>query len=148
MNKPGFLLVFLLGMFSTSASLAAKEGYYRWQDEQGTLHFTQKPPIGKNYEFIRGNSASYVGSRPANQEKQAESQDQAQSPSQEATQLQFAPPKDPERCAQAQRNLKSLNSPGVRIRSTDANGQSRFLNKEEIELERNRAKDAAAVFCD
>ncbi|MBD2859694.1 DUF4124 domain-containing protein [Spongiibacter sp. KMU-158] len=145
------LLIACASLLITGTALADSDGYYRWQDESGGLHYSQKPPVGRNYEFIKDNFSKARSTR-TQVEVEADSAPTANNnlipaPTNESG-MQAMPPKDPERCAQAKRNLQTLNSEGVRIRTTDENGQSRFLNAEEIEEQRERAKAAQGVFCE
>jgi len=55
--------------------------------------------------------------------------------------------RNPEICARAQSNLETLNSTArVRIRGED--GEMRFLTEEEIESQRQKARDAITVHCE
>lgn len=146
-------LMFLLTT-TTALALAAKDGYYRWKDDQGEIHFTQQPPLGRNYEFVESRSGASFNSpgSPAQPAEENTSADGASSVDQEATarpeKMEILPAKNPAVCAQARSNLQSLQNNAARIRMTDADGNTRFLTAEEKEQQRARAQEAIRIHCD
>lgn len=152
MNTRVFSALFLASLLASPAVLADKQGYYRWRDANGTLHFSQQPPVDRPYEFVRDDGARYLGQRPAPETSQTQNATQGLQPKatteDKGDRMEALPPKDPERCAQAKQNLRTLDRKGVRIRSTDSQGNSRYLNQEELAEQRRRAEQAREVFCD
>ena len=146
MKKP-LLISVLLGLALLSInSLAAKEGYYRWQDDKGEMHFTQQPPVGRSYTFIETRSGASLTSQMEEQEVQA-SEDQDPSATR-PQKMEVVPPKNPKICEQARGNMSSLQLAGARIRVSNADGSSRYLNDQEIEEQKNRARQAISLHCD
>lgn len=149
-NKPlqaiGLALLFTLG---SAELLAAKSGYYRWTDDEGEVHFTQKPPLGRPSVFVE--TASGRQSSPSVRNNTASS-----SPSDDGTdtpsagtpnKMEVLPPKDPKLCTQAQGNMESLSVSGARIKATDKDGKARYLTPEEIEVQKQRAQDIIDIHC-
>ena len=135
----------VLGATSLS-TLAAKSGYYRWIDAEGEVHFSQKPPVGHRYEFVEtqtGRRSSIAEETPEDPPASA-----AGIPGTTPKSMEVLPPKDPDICQQAKGNLQSLSRSGARIKATDADGNSRYLNAEEIEQQRLRAEEAIRIHCD
>lgn len=134
--------------FGQTAS-AAKEGYYRWQDGEGEVHFTQQPPRGQQYQFIETKGGAAYQPAPRLDENDAENEQTQASPGDTAPKkMEVLPPKDPAICAQARSNMQRLQLNGARIRVTEADGSSRLLNQEEIATQRERAQEAIKLHCE
>lgn len=133
-------------VFLSSATLAGKEGYYRWKDDSGEFHFTQQPPVGRQYEFVETRAGASVVSNGGDDSDEIGSPEAA--PAAAAPQrMEVLPEKDPAVCAQAKENLLTLEKNGARIRVTDENGNSRLLNPEEMAVQKQRAQDAINIHC-
>ncbi len=146
MNKT--LLIASLFTTLALASLnthAEKNGYYRWSDDEGKIHFTQQPPNGRASVFIKTSSGASLDSDVSTNES---SVDVAATSSEAIPEkMEVLPPKNPEQCAKAKANMQSLAANGARIRISNADGTSRFLNSEEINEQKNRAQEVIKVHC-
>ena len=130
-----------------SAGAIAKSGYYRWLDDNGQPHFTQKPPLDRPSQFIetrRGYSSDEIN--PENPQsvppKRADSAPTDKAPKQ----LEILPDKDPERCAEARNALQNF-SRGQRVRVTDDQGEARILNREEMDAQKAKAQELVNIYC-
>ncbi|WP_372864615.1 DUF4124 domain-containing protein [Spongiibacter sp.] len=139
-----------LGLLTASADLlAAKAGYYRWTDAEGEVHFSQKPPVGKPYEFIETQTGirSKADDSPAVVTSDTAEDNRASELDADAK-MEVLPPKDPELCKKARGNMQSLKISGARIKVTDKNGQTRYLSPDEIATQKLRAQDAIKIHCE
>lgn len=126
----------------------AKSGYYRWLDDNGQPHFTQKPPTDRPSTFIEtssGYSRSDVQppSQPTMPPKRANSAPAEQKP---PAQFEVLPNKDPKRCMEAREAVQTF-SRGQRLRVKDENGEYRLLNNEEKAEQKNRAMEQIDIYC-
>ena len=146
MNKT----LLIVSLFSTLAvvslsSYADKSGYYRWSDDEGKIHFTQQPPNGRASVFIKTSSGISLDSDVSTSESSAELADNGDETIPEK--MEVLPPKNPELCTKAKANMQSLAANGARIRISNADGSSRFLNSEEINEQKNRAQEVIKIHC-
>jgi hypothetical protein len=146
MNKT----LLIVSLFSTLAvvslsSYADKSGYYRWSDDEGKIHFTQQPPNGRTSVFIKTSSGTSLDSDVSTSESSAELADNGDETIPEK--MEVLPPKSPELCTKAKANMQSLAANGARIRISNADGSSRFLNSEEINEQKNRAQEVIKIHC-
>ncbi len=138
-------LTCLIVILSTGA--VAKSGYYRWLDDNGQVHFTQKPPLDRPATFVKSTSSQsrddvnpqYPQPVPPKRAESAPSDKQPE-------QLEILPDKDPERCEQARTALQSL-SRGQRVRVKDENGEMRVLNFDEMDSQRKKAQELIDIYC-
>ena len=140
------LLAILLG--ASSFSHAGPDGHYRWTDENGKVHYSDRPPAGVDAEFIRftGSKSSPKPSTPEGEENTAGAKAEGATPP-GTLEVEPETPKDPKICAQAQSNLKALSgNPKVRITETD--GSKRLLTNDEKEAQRERARGFIKLYCD
>lgn len=130
-----------------SAGVIAKSGYYRWLDDNGQAHFTQKPPLDRPSKFIE-TARGYSSDEASPESSQSEPpKNAASSPGKnEPKQIEILPDKDPERCAQAKAALQSLDR-GQRVRVTDDKGETRILNADEKKAQKDQAQEAIDVYC-
>lgn len=129
----------------TPSSLAGKEGYYRWKDDAGETHFTQQPPLGRQYQFIETRGGASVVSNPSSGDS-AGNDDGAKADT-APQRMEVLPPKDPAICSQAKSNLLTLQKNGARIRVTDPDGTARLLNEKEVAEQKQRAQEAIGIHC-
>lgn len=146
MNKT----LLIVSLFSTLAvvslsSYADKSGYYRWSDDEGKIHFTQQPPNGRASVFIKTSSGTSLDSDVSTSESSAELADNGDETIPEK--MEVLPPKNPGLCTKAKANMQSLAANGARIRISNADGSSRFLNSEEINEQKNRAQEVIKIHC-
>jgi Domain of unknown function (DUF4124) len=130
MKKPRALTIFALLSVVTSLVAIADQTVYKWNDAQGGLHYTQRPPVGIASEAIvvrRGYSAPDASAR-------------EQSPEE----LQAAA--KAERCQIASKNLEMLSEAGA-VKRRDQYGQDHTLSAEEKDTERESAQAAVDQNC-
>lgn len=146
MSKALIPLLLVLGMIASTPVMAAKQGLYRWHDDDGTVQYSDYPPEGRDSEFIEltGAKKKLSDSQPAQAEadKPAEATD---GKSKVYDQMEVLPKKDPVLCKQAQDNLKALES--ARIRITEPDGSKRFLSEDEKEVQRANAHKFIDIHC-
>jgi hypothetical protein len=144
------LLAISLATFSlfSSVGFAAEEGYYKWTDEKGQPHLSDRlPPSGTTYEFVAkdGSMRRHVSTEEA--KVSATPKPVAPPPPKEPiSEDAGAVVKNPAYCDQAKANLDTLNSK-ARVRIRDADGNIRFLTEEEKEPQRQKARDLIDVHC-
>jgi hypothetical protein len=126
----------------------AKSGYYRWLDDEGQPHFTQKPPTDRPSQFIKtgsGHSRDDV-EPPYPAEVPAKRADSAPKDKDAPEQFQVLPDKDPKRCMEARKALENF-SRGQRLRVKDENGEYRLLDTEEKAEQKDRARELIDIYC-
>lgn len=136
----------LLGIGMACLALASVEVQadivYKWLDDQGGVHLSAQPPVGREYEKIAvstGHSAP-----PA---KSADASETEAKPAPSAVQANPAIKKDPKICKSAKSNLETL-SLGGQIRLKDEYGGERILSEEEVAQQKKRAQDVIKQHCD
>ena len=135
--KSTLLLLFLCAALGAAPAMA--KTYYKWTDDNGTVHFTAEPPNDRNYEIIN-TSGQVTGSSRARAETV---QPQAQQAAEEVQMPRQAAP-DPEvvaaRCEQARENLFWLQSKRRIIVEND-DGSETFIDADEQQrlMEENQA---------
>lgn len=134
----------LVGALCAAASAFAANGYYRWTDDSGKVQFSQQPPDGRPYQFVRTSTGTVEDRKPA---EAAAADEKKATAGSEFTSMQGLPAKDPEKCQQARDNLSVLDG-SARIRAKGQDGDYRFLQPEEIAEQKKRANEAVDIFCD
>lgn len=140
----GALLVLGLGSLSASAG----KNYYRWIDDRGNpVHSDRPPPKGVDYEVISTGSSLI---REVDAEEGAVPAEVVPKPGNEFEQVDTAAKgieKNPEFCQRARENLATLNS-AARIRMRDEQGNLRYINEDEKEEQRKRARETIELHCE
>ena len=151
MNKTLLIAsLFTALVVSSLNSYAEKNGYYRWSDDEGKTHFTQQPPNGRSSVFIKTSSGYSSGGSIDSDQAPGQSEGASDDIAKEEAipeKMEVLPPKNPELCSKAKANMQSLATNGTRIRISNADGSSRFLNSEEINEQKNRAQEVINVHC-
>ena len=108
---------------------------YKWTDESGTTHFSERPPAGVT-QFEKVTSHYLPGNSPVPAPEAASGAPEAENNEAEASAQTSAQPKPAsrERCDKARKNLDALTS-FARIR-IEENGEMRFLSEDEITTRR------------
>lgn len=120
-------------LFSHS-SLSSKD-FYKWEDENGVVHYSAHPPKDKPNTKVR---TTNIYGDPASEIPQKESKAATQVAEQEAS-------KDPERCAAARKNLETMkNNARIKIKEGDS---YRFLGPEEVEKQMKTAREIIKQDC-
>lgn len=126
MKFTGFLLASGLLVASLSVASIAKEGQvYTWRDSNGVVHYGERPPKDVQAKPVKTRTG-HSDPTPS-QTAPATQQQSATTPPQDASSTKLL---DPNRCAQAQANLKLLNTV-ARIKMPDENGNMAFLTEED-----------------
>lgn len=132
LTKAGLSLAMALSLAGLCLNAAAAE-YYRWKDEQGVVHYTDKPPLNIKAEKLKTNKSP----PPSRSEPEAETEDE---PSADST-------KNPERCEMERKRLAVLQN-NQQIRMRDDEGNLRDLSTKEIEEEIAFSKSSVERYCD
>jgi hypothetical protein len=149
-QSPIFYSLLLL-VLSGAASTAMAEGktHYRWQDERGNpVHSDRPPPAGIEYEVISTGSTlvrkvpANEGAVPAVAKPSIDNKFE-----QVETDRTDALKKNPEYCARAQENLRTLNT-AARIRVRNDKGELYFLDEEQKQIRRDQAEVTIETHCD
>ena len=139
LKRPFFSkLLALIAITVALCSSATAGQYYRWTDENGVTHYTDKPPANRETKTV--NTSNVHGttptSTPATEEAEA---------SEETVEAPPVREKSPERCAIARQNLKSI-SENARVRIKE-NGEFRYLNEKEVNAKRQEARQTIKEDC-
>jgi hypothetical protein len=143
-------------LFAVAATLAftslpanAGETYYRWTDDRGNpVHSDRPPPKGVDYEVVSTGSTlirsveAEQGAVPAEISPRV-GNDFEQVDTRQETEIE----KNPEYCQRARDNLATLSKNG-RIRLRNDQGEHRYINEEEKEIQRKNAADAVDAYCE
>ncbi len=134
----------------------AADGYYSWQDENDITHFAKTPPLNvdsTSHDFAnqRDFHSQYQTPPAASKPAQAVKSDTKEPAATEtvATDTGTMPlvyEKDPQRCAQAQKNLRALDSARP-IRVTDENGAKSLLSADQKAQQRELATEVMRIHC-
>lgn len=133
-----------------AGAVHAGGSYYRWTDENGiTVNSDRPPAAGVDYQVI--NTTVKLVLDESEQEEAAPAA-AGPAPAQPAAQDSTPAPhqasqKDPKACEDARQNLVTL-STHARIRISDGEGSSRYLNEDEKAAQRTQAESAIEVFCE
>ncbi len=131
-----FLLGFALVTSVMSPSLYADK-IYSWIDEKGVTHYGKNPPKDTPSRMINARTGH---SEPVDYSDSAKKEDKK-----EGAKAAVAEP-DPERCANARKNLQVLTT-NPRVRTTDANGEQRFMTPEEMQAQVETMEQIIAAEC-
>ena len=142
------ILLALIGLMAPT--LASAESVYRWEDENGVVHFGDREPTGRASEKVSvktGQSRSDNERQSAQEQVQALDESQAERERREKeTAVEEARRKQREaRCETAQANLQAINS-NARIR-VEEDGEQRYLSPEEIEEKKQQFEDIVSETC-
>jgi hypothetical protein len=140
-----------VGLFTALPTEAAT--YYRWNDDQGKLVISDRPPTDPaiSYEVVNPGStlirrvAPGEGAvppettpRPGNEFDPVDTRAESEQLSQ----------KNPESCARARANLQTLDSAArIRMRNEET-GELDFLSDEDREIQRKKAQDTIRITCE
>ena len=132
-------------LFSSTLSHAGVEGHYRWTDENGKTHYSDRPPAGVKAELIKF-STSKKSSTKSSEPSATTATDENKTSPEGTLEVEPQTNKDPQLCAQAQSNLKAL-SGNPKVRITEADGSKRLLSNDEKEAQRERARGFIKLYC-
>ena len=136
-----FALILSLSCYllASSQALAAPGKVYRWTDEKGQVHYSERPPLGTQTEVVK----PQIGhSEPVNYGTAAT--EKAKEEKKAGTDKNSL--KDPERCEVARKNLDTLKT-YARVKIKGDDGEYRFLTPDEQKQKTNEAAKAIEESC-
>ncbi len=135
------LLALTTTLMCLSGPASSAKEFYKWQDEKGVTHYSSAPP--KDVKAVKVRATNLHGEGAASDsEEEASSDNSAANDSQSAA---AEPARDPERCAQAQKNLKTMEE-NARIRIKEGD-EYRYLSVEEIEQQKSTMREIIDTEC-
>lgn len=143
LHRPITLLGLGITLLCLSSHTLSKD-FYKWQDAEGVTHYSSQP--SKEYKSVKVRASNIKDSGTS---ADSGNTGQAANPETETTPAGSTaaaePVKDPERCASAQKNRKTLEE-NSRIRMKDGE-EYRYLTPEEIQLQKETADQIIAEEC-
>jgi hypothetical protein len=129
---------FMFGIcFVLACSHATADKLYKWTDDKGVTHYSQHPAANVKNEVIKpktGHSDPVTYTVPTSTANANSSVDAK------------ASLKDPERCANARKNLETLKT-FARIKVKETNGEFRYLTPDEQKQKISEANKAIEESC-
>ncbi|MDG9670402.1 DUF4124 domain-containing protein [Hahella sp. CR1] len=122
--------IFLLSI----SSLSFASGVYKWTDENGVIHYSDKKPDFKASSEINVQTGSQTKDRQSLQDQDQKLNDQQELErlrEQQASENAVAAEEQKEICKTLKSNLETLNN-SARIRQKQEDGTERFMTPEEI----------------
>lgn len=117
--------------------------YYRWVDSQGVVHYGSRPPKGVEAEKIK----AYGGQSTAPQQTNTQAPAQKNLSKQEATEQKQLIAQRQELCEQEKGRLRTLQTPGRRIKMEQEDGSTRFLTPQEVADQVSESKQFISQSC-
>lgn len=140
----GALVVLALSSLSASAG----KNHYRWIDERGSpVHSDRPPPKGVDYEVISTGSSLVREVGGDEGVVPAEVTPKVGNEFQQIDKAKKEAEKNPEYCQRARDNLATLDS-AARIRLRNEQGELRYIDEEEKEEQRKRARETIELHCE
>ena len=145
-------------MFATTALTMSAgvlaDDIYKWTDEEGTVHYGDRPTGAPTEErldmtFSRTDGNAVRSRVQARQERQAQREEQksvAAAAAREAADNEAAEAERQQACENARARLESYLQ-SRRVYRTDENGERVYLDDTEREQARKRAEDQVTEFC-
>jgi Domain of unknown function (DUF4124) len=128
----------------SSPTFAASSKIYKWTDEKGQVHFSERPKQGTQPEVIKpqiGHSDPVNYATPSDDKAKNEKKPESQADAEKKA------PKDSERCEAARKNLETLKT-YARIRIKGEDGEYKFLTPDEQQQKTDEATKAIEESCD
>jgi hypothetical protein len=119
------------------SSVCSAGEYYKWVDDKGITHFSERPTQTTGVEKIQTSARQPTTEEKAKPEEITAAVNPAPTP-----QAQF----DQKRCTDSQERLKSLGS-GSRIRMDDGKGGFYYLDQQQVTQEVQKTHAAIAESC-
>ncbi len=119
----------------------------KWTDENGQVHYGDRPPAKVDSQEIRVNRPPSNPGKPLprlgndQEDEAAEENPENQAPTTETPEEQAK-----QACEQARKDLRVIER-STRIRLKSADGKTRFMTKEEIDQRRQRSEQDIQQFC-
>lgn len=134
---PGTILFASTFLLASMTLPAYAEGYYRWLDSDGVVHYGSRPPVGVNAEQVNtwGKSAGENTSPATTATKNL------------TTKQQKVVAARQQECDDEKSRLTSLQSTGRRISMQMEDGTTRYLTTDEILKEVSTSEDFIKQAC-
>lgn len=126
---------------SSLSTVCTAAEYYKWTDENGVSHFSERPPQSKTQAVKVKKHAKTPTPAPQVQDDQEPEKLQPQT-----TAVNNNKNLDPTRCAAEKKRLKTLSS-GSRIRMQDNKGGFYYLEQKQIADELKKSRQAISESC-
>ena len=123
--------------FTLTINVAAAEDYFKWTDDQGVTHYSEKPP--KNTVTIKG--STQTGHSAPITYPPVKTVTTLPAPADKPQDL-----KDPMRCKTAKNNLDSIRN-SSRIKVKGENGEFSYLSQDAIAKRKQEAIKAVKESC-
>ena len=134
----------ILATLGLVLATAAQAGMYKWTDEEGNVHYSQKPPRGKQYEKLKVQK----GPPPGTQTKSPSYSTPSISEDAGSKAVEEEVAKNEEirkkNCEAAKKNLRVFQ---IYNRVKGEDGKIRVVTKQEREEKIQKSKDAIREFC-
>jgi hypothetical protein len=153
MNRKRTALTLAVAALAFATGVQANE-IYKWTDEDGNVHYEDRPSGAPTEErlalnYARTNSGAVqqrVAARHERQASRAEAKSQAEAAEREAAENAAAAEDRKQACERARARLETyLQSP--RLYRTDANGERVYLDDEQRQEARRKAEEQVTEFC-
>jgi hypothetical protein len=135
------LFLSITGLLASSYAFTASGKVYKWTDEKGLIHYSERPPLGTQTEIVkpeigRSEPVNYGAPSDEKAEKAKEGTKLEKKVDDEKSAL-----KDPARCDSARKNLNVLKT-YARIKLKGDDGEYRFLTPDE---QKQKADEATKI---
>lgn len=130
-----------IALYAFSCNVVWAGEYYKWVDENGVSHFSERPPRGAT-EITEKLKTSVRASGHEDEASQSPEESQAtENPTEPTVSL-----KDKKRCQAEKDRLKALSS-GARIRMKGADGSDHYLDEQQIQEQARISRQAIQESC-
>ncbi len=143
-QKASWLLIAVIISSLVFSSGSMAEEFYRWTEEDGTLHYGSTPPQGVKAERVKMTSNKQntpsnptAGAQDKKTEQNASMPELTKEQKQEQTKL----------CNDEKKRIAALNKPGSRIRMKQLDGSTKYLSQQEIAQELKSSQDFIDQAC-
>lgn len=150
--KHSYLIVFTCLLIAFSATTQAGK-VYKWQDDDGSWHYSEKPPMEKEAEVLKmkvsePTEQSKEETATTNDTKTKAGAPAAEQPLTKSPEILAAEKKQrEENCARARKNLDSLtHRPRIRYMDKEK-GEERYLTQEEHDEWSKKSKEEVKQYC-
>lgn len=153
MNNKRTALILAIAALAFAASAPASE-IYKWTDEEGNVHYEDRPSgapteerLALNYRRTDSGAVQQrVNARHEREAERAEAKSQAEAAEREAADNAAAAAERQQACERARARLETyLQSP--RLYRTDANGERVYLDDKQRQEARRKAEEQVTEFC-
>jgi len=134
-------------LLATPLLSAEQAGYYRWKDDKGQFQATQQPPADRPSEYVKLSTGKSMPPSEPESGGNGTGQTEGAKPNVAKGPIEGLPDRDPEKCKQA-RDTQAVLDSHARIRTKDDKGEYRYLSADEINEQKQLAKDSADIYCE